>query len=209
MPRASAAPRLRSITRLRTWGPRSLIRTTTVRPVAWLRTQTREPNGSVGCAAVSARMSKRSPLAVRRRWNCAPYHEASPTSSAVASPRDDASTPGGGSGGGGGGSISMASPGTVRRWGASASASADSPWASAGAATRAHSNPTHTACLTSPCRAPRQAGSGRPPQPIRSPGGDRSPASRRFGSWCRSARRERPRCAAGRTGRSPHPGQRP
>ena len=78
MPSASAAPWLRSITRLWENGPRSLMRTTTALPVTELRTHTRVPNASVRCAAVRSWLSKRSPLAVRRPWKRGPYQEASP-----------------------------------------------------------------------------------------------------------------------------------
>ena len=51
--------------RPRTNGPRSLIRTTTERPLFRFVTRTLVPNGSVGWAAVSAPGEARSPLAVR------------------------------------------------------------------------------------------------------------------------------------------------
>src|SRR5690606_21958264 len=63
IPSSSAAAWLRSITRLPWNGPRSLIRTTTERPLCVTRTLL--PNGSVRCAAVYSVGSKRSPLAVR------------------------------------------------------------------------------------------------------------------------------------------------
>jgi hypothetical protein len=53
-PRTRAAPGLRSITRPRTYGPRSLIRTVAERPLRWLTTVTMLPNGRVLCAAVMA-----------------------------------------------------------------------------------------------------------------------------------------------------------
>jgi len=60
-------------------GPRSLILTTTDRPLARFVTRTRLPRGSVVWAAVSAPPSNVSPLAVRRCSNPGPYHEATPT----------------------------------------------------------------------------------------------------------------------------------
>ncbi len=57
IPRASAAPRLTSITRLRINGPRSVMRTSTSRPLTRLCTRTQVPNGSVRWAAVKACMS--------------------------------------------------------------------------------------------------------------------------------------------------------
>ena len=64
-----------------TKGPRSLTRTSADWLVSRLVTRTRVPKGSVLCAAVSWCMSYTSPLAVRRPWWGAPYHEAIPTSS--------------------------------------------------------------------------------------------------------------------------------
>src|SRR5262249_36113571 len=64
-PRALAAAGVRSMTRPRTNGPRSLIRTTTLRPLLLFVTRTRVPNGSVRCAAVKPLGFARSPLAVR------------------------------------------------------------------------------------------------------------------------------------------------
>src|SRR5262245_24349243 len=61
-----------------TTGPRSLTRTFTVRPLRMFVTRTSAPMGSVGCAAVSALMSNRSPLDVLRPWWAAPYQDASP-----------------------------------------------------------------------------------------------------------------------------------
>jgi hypothetical protein len=49
-------------------GPRSLIRTTTLRLFSRLTTFTIVPNGHVGCAAVSSNMLYLSPLAVRLPW---------------------------------------------------------------------------------------------------------------------------------------------
>ena len=46
-------------------------RTTTLLPLAGLVTRTLLPKGRVRCAAVSAELSNRSPLAVRRPWNLA------------------------------------------------------------------------------------------------------------------------------------------
>lgn len=71
-----AAPRARSMERPATKGPRSLMRTTTERPVAVLVTRTRVPKRRVRWAAVRAFWSKRSPLAVSRPWKPGPYHEA-------------------------------------------------------------------------------------------------------------------------------------
>ena len=62
-----------------TKGPRSLTRTTTVRPLRRFVTLTCVPKGNVGCAIVIASESKRSPLAVGRSWKAAPYHETTPT----------------------------------------------------------------------------------------------------------------------------------
>jgi hypothetical protein len=47
---------------------RSLMRTTTERPLLTLVTRTRVPKGSDRCAAVLASMSNVSPLAVRWPW---------------------------------------------------------------------------------------------------------------------------------------------
>lgn len=62
-------------------GPRSLMRTSTDRPLSRLVTRTQVPNGSVRWAAVIWPMSYTSPLAVRRPWYGWPYHDASPDSS--------------------------------------------------------------------------------------------------------------------------------
>ena len=51
-PSARAAAGVTSITRPRTNGPRSLIRTTTEWPLRLLVTRTLVPNGNVRCAAV-------------------------------------------------------------------------------------------------------------------------------------------------------------
>ncbi len=67
-----------------TKGPRSLTRTSADWLVSRLVTRRRVPKGSVRCAAVSWCMSNTSPLAVRRPWWGAPYHEAIPTSSVPA-----------------------------------------------------------------------------------------------------------------------------
>src|SRR5262249_29980097 len=66
-----AAASERSMSRPRMKGPRSLMRTTTHRPVR--QTRTRVPKGSMRCAAVMALGLKRSPEAVR--WPSL-YHEA-------------------------------------------------------------------------------------------------------------------------------------
>src|SRR5688572_17945416 len=65
IPIARAPAGVRSITRPRTNGPRSLMRTTTDLLLRRLVTRTRVPNGKVLCAAVSAPEFTRSPLAVR------------------------------------------------------------------------------------------------------------------------------------------------
>jgi hypothetical protein len=59
------ARRAKSIDRLRTKGPRSLIRTVTDWPFFRLVTRTLVPNGSVRCAAVNAFEPTRSPVAAR------------------------------------------------------------------------------------------------------------------------------------------------
>ena len=64
MPKARAPAGVTSITRPRTNGPRSLIRTVTPRPLRRLVTRTCVPNASVRCAAVSPVGFARSPLAV-------------------------------------------------------------------------------------------------------------------------------------------------
>src|SRR5213593_3501381 len=79
MPSERAAALDTSIIRPHTKGPRSVTRTTTERPLARLVTRTRVPSGNDGCAAVIARASKRSPLAVGLPWKSAPYQEATPT----------------------------------------------------------------------------------------------------------------------------------
>jgi hypothetical protein len=65
IPSARAAPVDKSMQRPFTNGPRSLIRTVTLRPLECEVTVTREPNGLVRCAAVIAFKSIRSPDAVR------------------------------------------------------------------------------------------------------------------------------------------------
>lgn len=65
-PSSEAAARDTSITRPRMKGPRSLMRTTTVRPLRRFVTRTLVPNGNERCAAVMAEGLKRSPLAVLR-----------------------------------------------------------------------------------------------------------------------------------------------
>src|SRR5690606_4127499 len=92
-PMRSAAARLRSITRPGVNGPRSLMRTTTERPVAGYSTRTRVPKGSVLCAAVSACMSNGSPLAVRRPWWRSPYQDARPRSITGPAPAEGAAAP--------------------------------------------------------------------------------------------------------------------
>src|SRR5690606_37418201 len=83
MPTASAPARERSMTRPGLNGPRSLMRTTTERPLSSLTTRTRVLKGSVLCAAVSWLGSKISPLAVRRPANPGPYHDAIPRSTSA------------------------------------------------------------------------------------------------------------------------------
>src|SRR3954452_9225105 len=78
MPTASAAAFERSMTRPWAYGPRSLMRTTTERPVRSLVTRTLAPNGSVLWAAVRSLVLNRSPLAVRLPWKPGPYQEAAP-----------------------------------------------------------------------------------------------------------------------------------
>src|ERR1700675_4979192 len=63
-PITRAAAGLKSITRPRTNGPRSVIRTTTARPFRLLTTVTLVPNGRVRWAAVMAPALMRAPLAV-------------------------------------------------------------------------------------------------------------------------------------------------
>jgi hypothetical protein len=57
-------------------GPRSVMRTTTDRPLSRFVTRTREPSGSVLDAAVNPLGSKGSPLLVERPANPGAYHEA-------------------------------------------------------------------------------------------------------------------------------------
>lgn len=78
-PNASAAALERSMIRLSSTGPRSLILTVIVRPFPTLVTRTFAPSGKVRWAAVIALGSKSSPLAVRCPANARPYHEAKPT----------------------------------------------------------------------------------------------------------------------------------
>src|SRR5690242_9234717 len=54
------------------------MRTTTERPVRSLVTRTLVPNGRLRCAAVRARVLKRSPLAVFLPWKPGPYQDAPP-----------------------------------------------------------------------------------------------------------------------------------
>src|SRR5262249_47978830 len=63
-PSSFAAAGVMSMMRPRTNGPRSLMRTTTVRPLRRFFTSTSVPNGSVRCAAVMRRGLAISPLAV-------------------------------------------------------------------------------------------------------------------------------------------------
>src|SRR5258706_5399959 len=63
----------------RPYGPRSLMRTTTVLPFLRLVTRTRVCRRSVRCAAVSAYMLKRSPEAVGPPCCGRPYQEARPS----------------------------------------------------------------------------------------------------------------------------------
>lgn len=78
IPRARAAANERSSIRPRTYGPRSVIVTTTCRRPCW--TLTRVPNGNVLCAAVKALGLKRLPLALRDP-DSYPYHDAIPVCS--------------------------------------------------------------------------------------------------------------------------------
>src|SRR5690606_15850168 len=80
MPTASAPARERSMTRPGLNGPRSLMRTTTERPLSSLTTRTKVLNGKVLCAAVSWLGSKIAPLAVRGPAKPGPYHDAMPRS---------------------------------------------------------------------------------------------------------------------------------
>jgi hypothetical protein len=63
-PRARAPAGVRSMTRPRMKGPRSLMRTTTLLPLRLLVTRTCVPKGRVRCAAVNPPGLARSPLAV-------------------------------------------------------------------------------------------------------------------------------------------------
>src|SRR5690606_36188908 len=81
MPMASAPARDRSMILPGLNGPRSLMRTTTDRPLSRLVTVTSELNGSSLCAAVSWLGSKISPVAVRRPAKPGPYQDAIPNSS--------------------------------------------------------------------------------------------------------------------------------
>src|SRR5262245_53939917 len=62
------------------YGPRSVIRTTTIRPYSRSVTRTRVPNDNVRWAAVRSYISKGSPVAVGRAWCARPYHDAIPSS---------------------------------------------------------------------------------------------------------------------------------
>src|SRR5256886_10034024 len=55
------------------------MRTSSNFPFRVFTTRTMEPKGRLGCAAVRASESKRSPLAVLRPWNPGPYQLALPT----------------------------------------------------------------------------------------------------------------------------------
>src|SRR5512142_1646381 len=74
------------------YGPRSLMRTTVLRPLRRLITRTRVFMCSVRCAAVNAYMSNRSPLAVRCPCCSRPYHDALPSSTATTPARDGGGT---------------------------------------------------------------------------------------------------------------------
>jgi hypothetical protein len=74
----SAAFRERSMIRPSIKGPRSLIRTSTLRPFLRFSTRTIVLKGRVRWAAVNDRISNFSPLAVLLLWNFCPYQEASP-----------------------------------------------------------------------------------------------------------------------------------
>ena len=78
MPSACAAALLKSMIRSLANGPLSLIRTMTDLPVLGECAHNLVPNGNVRCAAVRSFMLNRSPLAVRRLCNSAPYQEAMP-----------------------------------------------------------------------------------------------------------------------------------
>ncbi len=79
MSKALAADADRSMIRPRATGPRSLIRTTTERPVSRLVTRTWVPNGSERWAAVRASATWVSPSAVGLLLACGRYQEASPS----------------------------------------------------------------------------------------------------------------------------------
>ena len=64
-----------------TKGPRSFTRTRSFRPLSRLVTSTIDGSGKVVCAALTAFMSKSSPLAVVRMWKASPYQDATPTAS--------------------------------------------------------------------------------------------------------------------------------
>jgi hypothetical protein len=98
---ASAAPRDRSMMRSGLNGPRSVIRTSTLRPLVTFVTRTRVPNGSVRWAAVNWAGSNTSPLAVRRPANPGPYHDARPSKAVrlgnrTAAPMEASTAPGAG-----------------------------------------------------------------------------------------------------------------
>ena len=79
MPRLDAAALDTSMIRPFTKGPRSLIRTTTERPLLRFSTSTLVPKGSERCAAVISLGFIISPLAVRE---LSAYQDACPTCSA-------------------------------------------------------------------------------------------------------------------------------
>src|SRR5262245_704834 len=79
MPRTDAAALEMSMIRPPTKGPRSLIRTTTERPLVRFSTSTLVPKGNERCAAVNSLGFIISPLAVRE---CSAYEDACPTWSA-------------------------------------------------------------------------------------------------------------------------------
>ncbi len=90
-------------------GPRSLIRTRTLKPVPGLVTSTQVPSGSVRCAAVICVGSKRSPDAVLWPFNRSPYQLATPTSAPpVAGPVGAAGAGVVAAGGGLGGCVAVA-----------------------------------------------------------------------------------------------------
>src|SRR5438046_7943637 len=85
MPKALAAACDKSIMRPFTYGPRSLISTSTEPPVSILVTLALLPRGRVLWAAVNLESSKVSPFAVFFPLNPGPYQEASP----ICAPRSE------------------------------------------------------------------------------------------------------------------------